>query len=150
MFEDKQEIERLLRGAPDGFGWRVYRMRDGAGKPITLARQAEHLHPGLLAFAAELVEVPADFHRVSAGFFANYWVLPIALFEDFMAYSLPVALKALAIDDHPYFRRQHATARVSREKCVGYLMERMFIFWYLKRRLKLGNVGDVRPVSHNL
>lgn len=132
-------------------GWGEYTMLNKYGAPISLRRQADVCHPGLNKYMEELVgALPSGWSDKCSGIFSNYWVLSKDLFVDFMEYSWPLVSKSLGnITESDFYKTQQKYGTVSKDKCVGYVMERLFILWYLERGLVYHNPFANHPIFNN-
>jgi len=153
-FSSSDEVSKLL-SEHDIVGWGKYGLLDRKGFPITLAKQAEVCHPGLNQFISEVFsrfdkKVPMRWFEDNFGFFANYWVMPKDMFHEFMEYSWPMVKWSVEnITSSDYYRTQNSYGTVSREKCVGYFLERLFILWYLEKDLNPYCPTNPFPLFHN-
>ena len=143
-------------------GWGEYHsvgmIPGGGGQPVpvSLALQAEVCHPHINDFISEAFstfghEVPRSWEFAMSGFFANYWAMKNELFNEYMEFSWPMVEWALEnVEDSEFCKNQPTFKTVSKEKAVGYFMERLFILWYLmKRTLPHNHTGEALTVlSH--
>jgi tetratricopeptide (TPR) repeat protein len=112
-----------------------------SGRPVSVAAQAEACHPGITAALCRLLgeageAVPLAYLAGTSGLYCNYWAMPWANFEEFMAWSWPLVRRCLERRDA--YTRSHA-------RSLGFLIERLFICWYGLRDKRLLNLG---PVNH--
>lgn len=153
-FQSIEEIEALLE-KHDILAWGEYNIKNKVGMPMSLKSQAEVCHPGLnefteMVFLKFKVPFPPEWSTKSSGFFANYWVMKNPLFQDFMQFSWPMVEWAmLNIKNTEYYKTQNSYGTVTPEKCVGYFLERLFIFWYLVRGHTPFNPSKPEPLFHN-
>jgi hypothetical protein len=144
IIQDRKEVDKYLKDA-DGFTWGFMKMVDEDQIPISLARHTDICHPGLNEFIEHMlkrhdVEMPRNWFRATQGVFANYWVLKKPRFTEYMKFSWPIVLDALAeIKTHPFYYSQHSFGTVTKQKCIGYFMERLFIIWMFIKAARLRN-----------
>jgi len=149
-FRSIEQVDSLIVKNPF-IGWGEYTMLNRYGAPISLRRQAEVCHPGLNEYMDELVGgLPEAWSNKSSGIFSNYWIMSNDLFQDFMDYSWPLVCNSLSnITNSNFYKQQIAYGTVSKDKCVGYVMERLFILWYLERDLTFLNPFANFPIFNN-
>lgn len=149
-FRSIQEVDSLI-DQHELVGWGEYTMLNKYGAPISLRRQAEVCHPGLNEYLEKLVGgLPDAWVDKCSGIFGNYWIMKNDLFIDYMEYSWPLVSESLAnIADSDFYKKQQTYGSVSKDKCVGYVMERLFILWYLDRNLTPYNPTANYPIFHN-
>jgi len=99
------------------------------------ALASERWHPGIVSFMAEQLAafaevIPESFaSSCRRGLFANYWIMGDGHFESFMEWCHPKIDWALArMDSHDFLR--------SNPRALGFVMERLFIVWYLMHGMK--------------
>ena len=151
VFSSVSHVDDLIKTHPV-VGWGQYFMMDQKGNPISLKTQAEVCHPGINEFIEEILgSLPDEWSDMNSGFFANYWVMTKELFFDFMEYSWPLVKSALEkIENSNFYRTQNQYGTVSKDKCVGYVLERLFIFWYISRNILPFNSTKVHPLFHQV
>ena len=153
VFHTKDQINDLVKDH-GVVAWGQYQMVDETGHPIHLEEQTEICHRGLTDYMREAMEacgeiVPKEWSQVSTGFFANYWVMRRDLFESYMNYSWPIVKWALDnIKDSDFIKKQAIYGTVHPDKAVGYLMERLFIMWYLKEGIQPYNPSVAQILGH--
>lgn len=150
-FKSKSQVDDLLR-THQVVGWGEFTMLDRARNPISLRKQADVCHPGLNDYMTKLLgKLPDAWDDKCSGFFANYWVMPLNLFKDYMEYSWPIIEYSLKnIKESEYYSLQTSYGTVNKDKCIGYVMERLFILWYLQRDIQPYNPGSNYPIFHNV
>jgi len=142
VFECKEMFERLLKMNAGFCGWGFYAVsRD-------LSSQAEHCHPNINKFIKDIfsqvgIEVPKRFYTDKVGIFANYWAMDKGKFVDYMSWSWPIVQRAFLMKDHIYAKTNSQVQGVSKDKWIGYFMERLFIIWYMIRNYSPGNFGPL-------
>jgi len=153
VFQSRNQISELVKD--HGIvAWGQYRMVDEVGRPISLKEQTEICHKGLNDFMEECMiacgeEVPKDWSTKDTGFFANYWVMRRDLFESYMEYSWPIVKWALEnVKDSDFIKKQAIYGTVHPDKAVGYLMERLFLMWYLKEGITPYNPSVAQVLGH--
>jgi hypothetical protein len=140
IFTARQQVEQALASA-DILGWCGHRFQDAqTGRPVALAEQAERSHPGIVSFLYRLMlmrneRMPDSFLVSNAGLFANFWATSRANFNAFMEWSFPLVRWCLANPQQPYLQ--------SHPKAIGYLIERLFILWYLMKGLRVTHAGPI-------
>jgi hypothetical protein len=140
VFTAPQQVEQALASA-DILGWCGHRFQDTqTGRPVTLAEQAERSHPGIVSFLYRLLlmrneRMPDAFLVANAGLFANFWAASRASFNAFMEWSFPLVRWCLANSQQPYLQ--------SHPKAIGYVIERLFILWYLMKGLRVTHAGPI-------
>jgi hypothetical protein len=113
------------------------------------AAQAESASPRLHSFTIDVLKAfdlvpPKAYYDGTDIIFANYWAMSRVRFNQFMEWSWPKIEFALAMQ-HPYKQHVHdLNARDHKGKCVGYLMERLFIVWTKIERLSVSRVGELQ------
>ncbi|MDP2875353.1 MAG: hypothetical protein Q8O00_04155, partial [Holophaga sp.] len=140
----------------DGVGWGFHGVRRHQEGPWRgAAAQAEKEHPGIMAFLAILAEkfefeIPERFCTDRFVLFASYWVLPKKLFSAYMDWSWPIVAWCLAHrNDYDFLRNplprqvlDHERLSSSNQgKNLGYVVERLFILWYINSNLKIKRIG---------
>lgn len=102
---------------------------DGSAK--NLYEQANYFHKPLLPLMNDLFnsfgikDLIYTFKSYECGIFANYWLMLIKNYENFMDWSYPIVLYMI---DHP----EKFDTKTGHYNSVGYIIERMFIYWYIK------------------
>lgn len=145
VFTDTTELEYI--NSSKVIAWLEYEFVTLKGHPLTLAKQAEECHPGINkaledCFASFGESVPSQWYTNTSGFFANYWVMEWEMFIKYMTYLIPKVEWALEnIPNTEWYNSQPEYATVSKGKCVGYFLERLFILWYLSEGVKPRNPG---------
>ncbi len=115
-------IDNLLEEY-DILGWLFYNLR----RPVFA--QGEFWHRGMGAFIETLFrafdrKIPQRFRTDRSALFANYWIMRSADFNAFMEWSFPMIQWCLQ-------RQNKLPFIASSAKSIGYVMERLFIAWYL-------------------
>ncbi|MGF1583134.1 MAG: FkbM family methyltransferase [Gemmataceae bacterium] len=142
IIENREDIEQTLSQC-DIIGWGPYAMFDATGKmPVTLAEQSEWTHQGLLMCLWKLLmmrgeTLPPQFLTQNVGLFCNYWVMSKTNFQQYMEWSYPLVKYCL---DHPDDYVQ------SHPRSMAYLVERLFIVWYLMLEKSVTITGQPTPV----
>jgi len=154
VFKTKQEIESLL--STHGIvGWGQYELHGNDSRLIPLSEQADICHPGLNEYIEDIFRlfehpIPSAWYSQSTAFFANYWVMPLDLFDRFMEFSWPMVKWSLEnIKDSNFYKMQHEYGTVTNEKAIGYFMERLFILWHLSNNISSVNPSKIQPLGHN-
>lgn len=109
---------------------------------MTLDVQAEYNHPGIIAVMQTLLgdihrqEIPREFFHMKTGVFCSYWAAPRRLFEQYMRWSYPIIVEAIARwGNDPPFNRHEGDAQVSgRNRSLAFLQERLFNVWLIRTR----------------
>ncbi len=146
VFKNKSQVTELCV-KHEVLGWGRYLMLDARRNPISLKDHTDICHPGLSQYIEEVFQrfghrVPDLWRTSPVGFFANYWVMKNCLFEDFMQFSWPMVKWSLEnIVTTEYYESQHVYGTVSNAKATGYFMEKLFILWYMMRRIEPLGVG---------
>jgi hypothetical protein len=153
IFKDKNLIETQTEKNII-LGWGFYDLVDRKGNSISLAKQAEVCHPGINDFIQEAfnqknLTIPKEYYTQTIGLFANYWVMSNKMFDDYMNFSWPLVSWALENREvFDYFKNDMPGKTVTKEKAVGYFMERLFLLWYLKNKHTLQIVGPLMKLYH--
>ena len=127
---------------------------DSKQQPISIAKQAEVCHPGINSFIETAMvafghTIPKEYYEQPLALFANYWVMNKKLFNEYMEFSWPMVQWALANrDSFDYFKKEMPGHTVTKDKAVGYFMERLFIVWYLKNNYETIAAGPILPLLH--
>jgi hypothetical protein len=114
-----------------------------------VAAQAELASPRLHSFTIDVLKAfdivpPKSYYDGVDIVFANYWAMSRSRFNQFMEWSWPKIQHALAMP-HPYKTHSHQlNSRDDKGKCVGYLMERLFIVWTKIEQLTISRVGALQ------
>ncbi len=153
MFRSEWQVRRAL-WLHDVAGWgfhKVGQLREG--RRHGAAAQAEKSHPGIMEFLEILAdefdfELPGRFFTDRYVLYANYWVMRKELFNRYMEWSWPKIKWCLDHrDDYDYLRNptpapiKSNLSSSGRGKNVGYVMERLFIIWYMMLSLKIRRLG---------
>jgi hypothetical protein len=134
--------------------WGVYKLMNSNGLPISLAKQSDICHPGINNFIEIVLKrhgekIPKYYYELSKGAYANYWAMNKKMFNEYMEYSWPLVSWALNNQESfDYFKKDMPGITVTKEKAVGYFMERLFLIWYLKHNHKLVSSGPIIPLYH--
>ncbi|MEH6552262.1 MAG: hypothetical protein V7744_19970 [Pseudomonadales bacterium] len=160
MFRSSAEVSAVLDGCDiAGWGWmdlnKTNQISDYLASTLKgPAFQAEYYHPGMMIFLESLFcgqgqRLPQEFYSAEKALYANYWVMRRELFLDFMAWSWPIIKVGLAAD-HSY-KYQVSTDGNNTEKAMGYVIERLFIIWYMMRNLDLKDLssGEFNPARRS-
>lgn len=153
MFRSKWQVRRALwRHGIAGWGFhKVGQLQ--AGRWRGAAAQAEKSHPGIMEFLEILAdefgfEIPPRFFTDRYVSYANYWVMRKELFNRYMEWSWPKIKWCLEHrDDYAYLMNPNPAPFESdlnsscQGKNVGYVMERLFIIWYMNSNLKMRKLG---------
>lgn len=154
MFRAKWHIRRAL-WLYDIAGWgfhSVWRLEEKQWRGA--AAQAEKSHPGIMEFLQILAsrfefKLPERFFTDRYVLYANYWVMRKGLFCRYMEWSWPKVKWCLEHrNDYAYLRNpvpvsvENAFSSSCRGKNVGYVMERLFIIWYMTLNLKIRQLGS--------
>jgi len=137
--QDSLFVEEMLQ-EHDVLGWGVYHIINGAtGKPATPEFLSESCHPGIMNYMALVMgkfgeTIPNAFQVVNKELFANYWIMSLDNFNHYMAWSYPKIKWMLDHCDDYKYTKEHP-------KAIGYVMERLHIFWYRIFEKKLKNIG---------
>jgi hypothetical protein len=112
-------------------GWGFYQLDHCVGSLTGAAAQLEFFHPGgfhylQLQLANHGLEIPARFYSDRSALFASYWAMSKALFIDFMGFSWPIVRSCLN-------KREDSDYSKSHPKAVGYIVERLFLIWYMQK-----------------
>jgi hypothetical protein len=131
VFKSRQHVQHELAGA-EIVAWGLVRF------PVSLSQQAELCHPGIneylgLLFAAFGETIPREYHLIREGGFCNYWVMGRRTFDEYMRWFAPKMTWCMAHSNLPY-------ARAS-PKSLSYVLERLFIVWYLTTRKSIAFIG---------
>lgn len=115
----------------------AFRVADNTGA----AAQLEHCHPGGLAYLERALAefglaLPERFQTDAIIAYANYWVMRKRDFADFMEFSWPPIEWMLRTQDESGFVASHP-------RSIGYIVERMFIVWYMQRGLAPARIGPL-------
>ena len=139
-------------------GWGFYKVGRYRFKGLSgAAAQAERAHPGIMALLERMAdlfdfEISNRFYTDSRVLYCNYWVMKKAYFNQYMEWSWPKVKWCLEHQSEDPFLNQRVpgdeqmAARNGSEvsgKAVGYVMERLFILWYMGNGLKPGAVGPL-------
>jgi len=152
-FPNKKIIEKYT-DKDEILGWGFYFLMDLKQQPISIAKQSEVCHPGINEFLELAMNhlghtMPETYYTEPLGLFANYWVMNKKLFNEYMEFSWPMVQWALANrDSFDYFKKEMPGHTVTKDKAVGYFMERLFILWYLKEKKNVTVAGPVLPLLH--
>jgi hypothetical protein len=153
-FNNSKLMEKYLN-KDNIISWGVYAMRNKYGNPISLAKHTDVCHPNLVkTLNAGLnhfnYKIPDAFFITDVGIFANYWVLQKEEFYKFMNFSWPIVKWAFNnIHNYEYFTKEMPGNTVTKNKSVGYFMERLFVCWYLMTEKKILSVSEPMPLYHN-
>ena len=133
IFESRAHVERELTRA-DIVSWGLVKFA------VTLSQQAELFHPGINEYMGRLFgafgeTIPREYHLFHGGGFANYWVMSWENFDAYMHWFAPKLTWCLANGEQPYAR--------DNPKWLSYVLERLFIVWYLTTRKNIVFVGGV-------
>lgn len=154
-FTSKNKLSELVN-TYGVIGWAEYTMWTKNLAELSLEKHTECCHPGLGNYIEQVLrlfghEVPPEWRTLSSGFLCNYWVMSRALFDDYMEFSWPMVRWSLEnVYTSDYYKTQTTYGTVSRDKATGYLMERLFIFWYLKKGIVPYNPFATIPLVHNI
>lgn len=127
----------------DIVGWGFYQFLDAIShQPISLAEQGERCHPGITSSLWRLLlrageTLPEHYLQANQGLFCNYWVMSRANFDAFMHWSFPLVQWSLQEPD-PYVQSQ--------PRSLSYLVERLFICWYLLTHKRLLNCATTQTI----
>lgn len=100
---------------------------------------SENSHPGIMAFLKHMLNqfdciIPSEYWNREADFFANYWIMSKKDFDAFMEWSWPMIAWGIANIENYTFTQKN-------EKALGFVAERLFIFWYHLHNKKIKNIG---------
>jgi hypothetical protein len=157
VFRSKTRVKWTLFGR-DIAGWGFHdvgRVRTGCFRGA--AAQAEHCHPGIMALLEKLgenfgFEIPEQFFTDRYVLYANYWVMQKALFERYMEWSWPKVEWCLHHrNTNPFlgnpcpadFQAAALNGSDVRGKSAGYVMERLFIIWYMLNKVRINRLGPL-------
>jgi FkbM family methyltransferase len=139
VLQDRQAVaEGLARY--DILGWGFYTFLDVQSKrPVTLAEQGERCHPGITSALWRLLHLnnetmPDHYLRGHSGLYCNYWLMSRENFGAYMSWSYPKVRWTL---DHP------DAFCASHPRSLSFLVERLFILWYLLKGKSLCNIGTM-------
>jgi hypothetical protein len=153
IFSNKKIIEEYTNNNQI-LGWGFYFLMDMKQHPISIAKQSEVCHPGInefleLAMKKFGYEMPDKYYSEPIGLFANYWAMNKKMFNQYMEFSWPMVKWALDNrHNYDYFKKEMLGDRVTKDKAVGYFMERLFIVWYLLNNHEVVTVGNLQPLVH--
>ena len=131
MFKTASEVCGLLREHRI-IGWGFHDVSPFKSSDlIGAAAQLELAHPGGFAYLTTALRenghaIPARFSTDTWVLYANYWAMKKSLFRDFMEFSWPVLQWCLRTQKDHAFVHTH-------DRSIGYIMERLFIVWYMTR-----------------
>lgn len=149
VFQTIAEVEAALEGvdyiawAP----WDVGQLQHGWLRG--LAAHSEISHPHMHSFIVELLRdagevLPRAYSHDRIVPYANYWAMSNTLFDDYMRWSWPIVQRALT-KQHIYVNYippwDH---KGDVRKSIGYVVERLFIVWAMKRSLKPKFLGETK------
>jgi hypothetical protein len=123
------------------WGWLTVQTRN-------IGAHAEAYHPGIVATMARLLghfglAFPPEWSNCASAVFANYWLMSVRNFNEYMHWSCPLIQWMLANPEGDPFltqKRQH-------ENGIGYIMERLFIVWYNAHRKSVFDLVNQIPVK---
>ncbi len=148
VFSGVAEVERLLAGG-DYLSWYVWDLAGvNYGGLTGLAGHSEANHPGIHDFIVDVlteagIEVSSRFYLERFVPYANYWVMSTEHFVRYMNWSWPLVSRSLLMS-HPYLDLPSPKGpRDNKARAVGYFMERLFILWVLRERLRGVGLGPV-------
>jgi hypothetical protein len=109
----------------------------------TISIQAEQYHKGINENMKYLFKefynetIPESFYTDNCGCFANYWIMSKKNFNSFMAWSYLKVLKMIELSKtNKYF------ALDQHKSNPGFIIERLFIVWYMKYNKSLYSIYD--------
>lgn len=142
IFDSKETFERCLKIAQGFCGWGFYEMSKNT------SFQAEHCHPNINKFIEDVfsslnIKIPNRFYTDKVALFANYWAMDKHKFIDYVTWSWPIIQKAFSMKDHIYAKTDSIMSTTSKDKWIGYFMERLFILWYMSRNYYPTNFGPI-------
>ena len=151
-FESSAEVKHFIQ-KHQIVGWGNYKLLGvldadkgkAGGFPISLSAQAEACHPGINEFISTVFEqfdhvVPEAWASSDSGFFANYWAMSNKLFNEYMEFSWPMVKWSLEnVQEFNFFKEQPVFSTITNAKATGYFMERLFILWYLRKKISPHN-----------
>tara|TARA_R100001244_G_scaffold118861_1_gene88584 strand:+ start:296 stop:1015 length:720 start_codon:yes stop_codon:yes gene_type:complete len=152
-FSTKEMVDKLVNDH-NVVGWGEYSMYGGNKNSISLREHTNICHPGLNEYMEKVLEdfnctLPARWDSQTTGFFCNYWAMNLDLFNEYMEFSWPIVKNSLnKIKDSNYFKTQTTYLTVSKDKAIGYLMERLFIIWYMRKGITPFNPFTSLPILH--
>jgi len=86
-------------------------------------------------------ELPKAYKQINCGCYANYWIINKENFHEFMQWSYPKVLKIVELSNSiNYFAINNHYSH------SGYLIERLFIIWYMKYQKTIFSLFDkIKP-----
>mgnify|MGYP003652133884 CR=1 FL=1 len=139
--DDLEAIKTSLQES-DILGWGFYKLLDTfTQEDVTPAFLSECCHPGIMNYAQTVMEqfqekIPKSFSETSIELFANYWIMSVENFNLYMEWSFPKIKWMLDNCDEFDYTKKHP-------KAIGYVMERLHIFWYRINNKKTKNIGTL-------
>lgn len=143
VFEDRSTVEEGLH-THDIIGWGFYEFYDvETRRRVSQAEHSERCHPGIMSSLWRLLlsrneTVPPAFLTDNLGLYCNYWIMAKAHFHDFMDWSYPMI--QLGLEEPDAYIRSHP-------RSLAYLVERLFICWYMRSGKRLQVVGEVQRIA---
>lgn len=131
VFQTHAEVGRLVR-EHRLIGWGFHDVSPFTRDGLTgAAAQLELAHPGGFNYLATALKenglnLPERFSTDAWVLYANYWAMEKKFFRDFMDFSWPVAQWCLRRQGDFDFVQTH-------ERSIGFIVERLFIVWYMTR-----------------
>lgn len=145
-FQSKSQVQELL-SRNHIVAWGGYRFfKDSDRSPLMMAAHGESAHPGITNSLCRLLDlagesIPLEYLAMNQGLYCNYWAMSKELFELFMQWSYPLIKQCL--DRPDAYVRSHPRA-------LSYLVERLFICWYLNRDFRIHLVEPIKDIGFNI
>jgi len=142
VFHSRKVFETCLMMSNGFGGWGFYRVTTSPSE------QAELCHPNINKFIVDVlaqfrISVPPRFYQDKVALFCNYWAMDKRKFKDYIEWSWPIIQKAMTMRDHVYANTGTVLKTTSKDKWIGYFMERLFIIWYMLRDYYPANFGPI-------
>mgnify|MGYP003149490606 CR=1 FL=1 len=137
--DDLANIKESLK-EHDILGWGFYKLINRFTNEYETPHYLSNCcHPGIMEYAQVVMDkfdekIPGEFYTHSVELFANYWIMSVENFNLFMEWSFPKIKWMLDNCDEFAYSKAHP-------KAIGYVMERLHIFWYHLHKKKAKNIG---------
>ena len=146
IFTDRQALEASL-DQHDVVGWGGYQFIDSQSKrSVSMGEQTERVHPGLNGCMWKLLlmrneAMPQPYLIANDGLYCNFWAMSKSNFDDYMRWSFPLVQWCLR-NTRDLFVQSHP-------RSLSFLVERLFICWYLLRHKRVTHVGPLTTAAIN-